>query len=411
MGSLNHRFIYIKSGSLFMGVCLALALVDRLMAAWIHDGALRWAAASSLVEILATISISIFLLGRRAYQRFQTAIYEQIRPAIEERVMALALDGAVWSTPVPKPGRTRFVLEQCLAHALLGLKDSGRDRLAQFAVDKGFARQWEKAAVARSLDERRRAIALLGLVVSPNRDTIMRAALDDPDAEIRSEAARALLRNGDGETADRVFRSLLRESLLMRVLLVGDLKKHARHLLTHTVPRILGESVPAENPLAQYGLSENRASDRLHCLEILSMWKLAVPALDAAQLLARHGLDKDGAARRVAGRVLPLAISLLPYLALDDSIEQQLTSALTSADLEVQCAAAYAAGQLKLDALMPALAGLLGQPAPLAIAAATALAQMGTTGARHLEKTVLGSDRRAAAAALEALEALTVGTR
>lgn len=376
-------------------MCLVLALVNRALSGFIHDGALCWAAAFTLVELLATISIFACLLGRRSLKRFQNAIYDQIRPSIEDRVMALAFDGAVWSTAVPKQGHARFVLEQCLAHALRSLKDSGRHHVAQFAIDQGFARQWEKAVVSRSPADRKHAISLLGLVHSVNRESIMQTALRDSDSDIRTEAARALLRVGDEETIDQVFRSLLRESLLIRVLLIGDLKKHARYLLSHTIPSVLGS----------HGQSENNQQEVLNCLEILSIWKLALPALNAAQLLEQHGAENS--------RVLPLIMNLLPYLVVGDSVEQQIASALASphADLDVQCAAAHAAGRLKLDGLIPMLDGLLSQQSCLALASATAMAQMGTRGASHLAMTVAGPDRKAAAAALEALEAITLGTR
>jgi hypothetical protein len=377
--------LYTKTGCFCFGVCAVLLTFDRLLTPWIRDVMLRWAVTLSVIQVVAAISITIYLLGQRAYARFQRSIHDQMRPAIQERVMALALAGERWSTAVPKHGASRYVLEQCLANALSGLKESGRDRIARFAVDQGFAKQWEKTLESGTLDERKRAISLLGLVSNVNGSATVRLAVHDKQPAIRVEAARALLISGDPQILDAIFRSMLRESLLVRVLLSGDLKRHARYLLASTIPSVLDEET---NP------------DIIHCLEILTMWRLAIPALNIASLLARH---QDPL-------ILPLLVTLLPYVSVEDSIDDVLLSALRNMDLEVQCAAARAAGQLKLTRLIPALVPFVYQNVRLAIASATALAQMGIEGVRNLETIVRGADRKAASVAMEALETLTIGT-
>jgi hypothetical protein len=216
-------------------------------------------------------------------------------------------------------------------------------------------------------------------------DTLIRSTLHDRHPAIRTEAARALLVVGEPQTVDQVFRSVLLESALMRVLLSSPLKRHARYLLANTIPSVLAES---------------RSPQATNCLEILAVWKLAIPALAIGPLLGQH---RDGI-------VLSILIALLPYVTTEDSIEGHLLSALDSTDLEVQCAAARATGQLKLSRLMPELVRLLNQNARLAFVSATALAQMGAAGEQLLERIIAGPDRKAAAAAMEALETLTVGT-
>ncbi|MGA8028228.1 MAG: hypothetical protein WB992_13885, partial [Bryobacteraceae bacterium] len=58
--------------------------------------------------------------------------------------------------------------------------------------------------------------------------------------------------------------------------------------------------------------------------------------------------------------------------------------------------------------LIPALSAALGQNRQLGLASATAIAQMGEPGERHLEKIVGESDGNAARVAMEALEHATV---
>jgi HEAT repeat protein len=397
---------FLEGACLLLAACLLPVLFNHSLERRIHDPGLRWAAAISLAELLSTGSMCSYLLCRRAYHRFQATIQDQIRPPIEDRIMALALDGAAWSGSVPRHGPARRALELSLAHGLVSLKDSPRERLSRFAVEHGFASHWEKSTQARSPNERKRAIALLALVCSDlvrsdmagNKSSVaaLHRALHDSDAAVRAEAARALLLQGDPSIVDRVFRSVLRDGLLTRILLLPDLKRHARYLLTETIPALLAQSDLAEN-----GKVENLQPDTLHALQILSLWKRAVPTLNATLLLARHAAD---------ARVLPLVLALLPYLAVDDSVEGPIREALASCHLEVQIAAARAAGQLQLSGLIPALSELLSGAPSLATEAALALSRTGEAGIRALESALSGSRRSSAGAALEALEQFSVGT-
>ena len=193
-----------------------------------------------------------------------------------------------------------------------------------------------------------------------------------------------MLLAGEPAAIDHVFRYALGESLLTRALLAGDLKRHARYLLATSVPGVLAET---SNP------------EVITCLQMLTTWKLAMPGIDIAPLLAIHG----------GKPVLPLVVALLPYVEVNDAIEDYLLSAIDDADQEVQCAAAGAIGELKLSRMIPALARALSQPSRLALVAAQALARMGEPGTHQLTATISGPDRRAAAIALEALEHATVG--
>jgi HEAT repeat protein len=365
--------------------------LDQTLTPWMHNYALRWVTAFSLVQVIAIISAAAYLYARRAYSQHQEIIFEQIRPAIQERVMAMAFEGEMWSMAVPKCGPARHVLDQCIGHALAGLTDSARDRVAKFACGHGFPEQWAKRFHAGSLDERKRALSLLGVVAPICGNALIHSALFDQQPAIRIQAARALLiPSADAADVDRVFRSVLRESLLARALLTSDLKRHARYLMAHTIPSVLAANADPETR---------------NCLQILAVWKLANPGLDIDRLF-RDYQDKSH-----DGLILPLLLELLPYVSVDDSIEDRLRSALSFTDLEVQCASAHAIGQMKLQRLIPMLIPLLpDRTRRLASTAATALAHMGSPGLQELEQVIRGTNRMAAAAALEALEAITVGS-
>jgi len=373
--------VYLKSAAVFLLAILATLLLQRTLTTRLPDAKLQLAFAFSLLQVTATATMALYLVAQRSYTRFHKNICDQLRPALQEHISALAFSGQTWPAPVPRHGAARQVLEDCLSLSLAGLRDSGRDRVAQFAWDQGFAKHWQHAFSSRSPLERKHAIALLGAVARPETHTILRRALTDPDPAIRTEAARALLAAADPQTTDQIFQTVLSEPLLVRVLLTADLKRHARHLLSNTIPPLLTNGANTEIR---------------HCLEILSAWKLAIPGFDIAPLLERQ-------------TDLPLVVALLPYVPVGETVETHLLSALATDDLEVRCAAARAAGQLGLNTLMPTLLSLLNLNARLAVAAAHALAQMGTEGERHLHAAVSASDRKASAAAMEALETLAVG--
>jgi len=380
----DAREVYSKTLAVSLIFFLVIGSIQHLLQHRIHDRVFRWATAFALVQIIAIVSLSLGLLASRAWASMKKSIDDQLRPAIRDRVMALAFEGESWSSSVPERGPARRVLEESVAHALVTLKPPRRDRIAQFAVEWKFAAQWtEEFASSRSKSVRRRAISLLGPLSPIVGKTALSAALHDEDPIVRSEASRALLIQNDHAGVENVFRSLLSESLLVRALLASELKRHTRFWLNHTIPVLLEEG--------------NRLEVE-RCLEMLIAWKRALPTFDVLPWLSR---DRDRS-------LWPLLFALLPYVAVDDWIEDYLISALASNHVPLQCEAAKAAGRLRLERLIPALSATLHQDRQLGLASATAIAQMGEHGERHLEKIAAGSDRRAAAVAMEALEHITV---
>lgn len=375
--------VYVKTVAVFPALFIVYKLLNLGLQSRFHEPDLRCAVALVIGQGCVIICVCFYLFAARAYTYLSRTIRDYISPSIRDRVFALALADERWSTNIPKRGLARRVLEESIANALTGLKDAARDRVARFAVQEGFVTEWTNAFYSRVSAERKRAVSLLGLVSGVAGETILRTAVYNKDAATRAEAYRGLLRQEDREHVAEVFRSLLRESFIVRALVANDLKRHARYLAKETIPSILKDGSP--NEVAR-------------CFEFLIVWKTALPYFDLDPWTSDQS-ERD---------VWPLVLSLLPYVHTDERIEQFVRKGLESNDLSTQCAAAEAVGRLKLERLIPFLVAALTGPRQLAIAAANALAKVGDSGQRRLEQIVAGSNRTAAAFAMEALEHATV---
>ena len=382
----NAREIYTKSLAVCVAIGLANIALEIYLPARIRERTFRWAVAFLATQGCAVACLSLYLLGRRAFGRLIDILHDHVRPPIRDRVLALVFAGESWSVNVPKHGPARRVLEGSVADALATLKASARDRIAQFAIEQGFQMDWIKAFSSRSPSERKRAISLLALISQVAGDTVLPASLDDKSAAVRAVAYRGLLILGNHEGVEKAFLSLMRESFLVRALLVNELKRHAPFLLVETIPRFLQAATRIEI---------------VHCFELLVAWETALPSFDVHPWIAA-GSDQG---------LWPFVLALLPYVETDDSINNFVLAAFRSDNLTVQCAAAKAAGRLQLESSIPLLSAALSGEKQLAVAAANAIAQMGERGQRKLEKIIAGQDRDAAAFAMEALERVTVKSR
>ncbi len=257
------------------------------------------------------------------------------------------------------------------------------DRLCILALDLGLVREWLQEADSRDPVRRRRAFAQLAFVSAyePCRrltGDLLAGALEDPDPEVALAAARALIYTGGPEEVQYAFEMAASRSLLIRILLAEDLRRHTAALCERGVPRILRDSDPRRVTAA---------------LEMMAAWERTVPLANLGPLLAHA----DQSVRVQALRLAPLA---------SHSPENRaaITAALEDPDPEVSQAAAAAAGRMRLTEAVPVLTRLLREaPARVARAAAGALALMPPRGWHILEDLSGASNRTAAAAAAEAL--------
>ncbi|MBV9612773.1 MAG: hypothetical protein JO091_09875 [Acidobacteriaceae bacterium] len=374
--------VSLKTFAACAGLYMATQFLSRRVAPVFVHPDFCWAAGFAMAQCIAVALLCFYLIAVRAYTRLRETLYDQIRPAIRDRVLTLAFEGESWAAGAPKRGPSRHVLEESIAQALITLKASGRDRLARFAVEQGFVREWEKRFLFGSNTTRKRAISLLALVSPFAGSGLVSLARHDRQTAVRVESYRALLMT-DERGVDAVFRSVLRDSFHVRTLLADDLKRHASYLLANTVPEIL---------------ARNETVEVARCFELLIAWKRALPSLRVGPWLSG---EPDPL-------IWPLVLGLLPYAAPDDRVEEYLTAALNSDEPRVQCEAAHAAGSLKLERLIPQLCIAMGKSKQLALVAARALAEMGRAGERSLESMVTAADRTASLAAMEALERAAV---
>ena len=204
-------------------------------------------------------------------------------------------------------------------------------------------------------------------------------ALEDPDPEVRLAASRGLLKTGEIRDVERVFEQAVSHSLMVRVLLTEDLRRHAIPLCEGPIPKIVE--------------SEDK-SRILAALDILTAWERAIPLSALALLLD----DRD---RDIRLRAIALA-PMVPYSA---EIRNGIMQALSEDDLDIRLAAVRSAARLKLRESVHMLAHCLRNgPVQLARAAAEALASLPPGGWTTLEELAGSSNSMTAAEARAALE-------
>lgn len=379
----NARDVFAQAVAVCVGLFVADEVVSLCLEGFIHERGFRWAVALIVTQGCAVACLSAYLVASRLYGRIINIVHSHIGPPLRDRVLALALEGESWPSEVPKHGPARSVLEESIADALSSLKGFARDRVARFAVEQGLQTDWMNAFSSRSEAKRKRAISLLALISRVAGETLLPTALHNEFPAIRAVAYRGLLILGHPHRVDAAFRAIMAESFLVRALLAGELKRHAPFLLAETIPAFLEQATQVEVA---------------RCFEILAAWETALPSLDIRPWITSEN-----------NRALwPFLLALLPYVATDNGVESFVASALDSEDPKIQCAGAQAAGRLRLERLIAQLSKTLSQASEVAVASATAIAQMGAAGEGTLEKIIAGPDSKSAAFAMEALEHLAV---
>jgi len=277
--------------------------------------------------------------------------------------------------------RAEFVDSLLEFHGTVG--GSARDRLCDLALDLALVHDWCQEAASRDRSVRRQAYTRLSFVCAyePCRRVageLLQAALQDVDPEVRLPAARALVQSGTIEELGQVFRLAMSQSLLIRILLSEDLRRHATELCEHAIPEVLMGDNPRQTIAA---------------LQILIAWERALP-LDGLHRL----LESDNREIRLEALRLAKLVPLTP------ENRSALLRFLREGDEEENTLAALTAGRLRLQEALPALARCLRTgTSELAGIAASALAEMPPKGWQTLQQIATGEDSAAiiAAAALD----------
>lgn len=278
-----------------------------------------------------------------------------------------------------------------LADALLefhgAVGGSARDRLCDLALEFSLVHDWCHDAGSRDPSVRRKAHARLSFVCAyePCRrvagDLLLRA-LQDGDPEVRLAAARAMVQSGTIDELGQVFRVAVSQSLLIRVLLAEDLRRHATELCAQAIPEVLAGDNPRQT---------------VATLQILVGWERALPLPNLHKLLESRDREVRLEALRLA-KLVPLT----------PENRSALLRLLREGDEDENTLAALTAGRLRLQEALPALARCLRTgTSELAAIAASALAEMPPKGWQTLQQIAEGND----SAALIAGAALDRGRR
>ena len=349
---------------------------------------------------MTRIELSIAVLLLSAYGLFLTALFVGLR----QRAMQRRRRAATVESKLPQirdalvdylsGSNEQGVIREFVKHYRSDVADaildfhgtvggSARDRLCDLALELTLVHDWCEAAHSKNQAERRRAYTRLSFVCAyePCRRVagdLLLHALRDGDSQVRLAAARALVQSGTIEELGQVFRLAVSQSLLTRVLLAEDLRRHATDLCQTVVPAVLASGNNAETVAA---------------LQILVAWERALPLENLHRLLEGGSQEVRMEALRMAAlvAVTPQNRSAILRLLREGAPEESTLAALT-------------AGRLRLQEALPALARCVRTgPAELARIAALALAEMPPKGWQTLQEIAggAGSSALIAASALE----------
>jgi hypothetical protein len=260
---------------------------------------------------------------------------------------------------------------------------SARDRLCDLALEFSLVHEWCQDAHSKDKLVRRKAYTRLSFVCAyePCRRVagdLLLLALEDTDPQVRLAAARALVQSGTIDELGHVFRLAVAQSLLIRLLLTEDLRRHAADLCAHAVPLVLGG---------------DNAKQTIAALQILVAWERALPLPNLHRQLESSNHD-----------IRLEALRLAPLVPVSSENRASILRMLHEGENDENTAAALAAGRLRLQEALASLAYCLRTgTAELARIAAAAMAEMPPKGWQTLQQIAAGDDTSAiiATAALE----------
>jgi hypothetical protein len=377
--------VLLKAAAVFAGYAGVIWAVDALLVSrWVAARQLSLGVAFALVQYGAVALLLAVAFCSKAVKQVRAARSRRVQPEIRERLAQHAAGCGQTAALRRVASDAPRDFENCLIEALCFITGAGRERLALAAHELGIAGRWRKQAHGRGLERRRKALFRLGLVCRGS-ESALRKALADGEPLIRLEAARTLVRSLSPGDLGEVFAVAMELPLLLRAIVIEDLRPHAPRLSKQAIPEALGCGDPARVRAA---------------LEVLEAWGRA--------LGVEHVRGALGHARP---EIRAAALRLLPLAPPASEVEEEILRGFDDPEPRVAAAAAFAAGRLRL---LPALARLAraleSGDERLALAAAGALAEIQPAGWRVLERAVIQAGPPGAAAALECLERARIGT-
>jgi hypothetical protein len=340
---------------------------------------LSMAVAIALVQCAAITGMLGFSFFSKLMRQARLSRAERIKPRLRE-LLALHAAGIdemdeirrLWNV-YPRE------LEECMVEFLRMIRGGGREALSRCVTDLGLVEKWRRQYRSWNAAKRTRAVENLASVSRRLSAQVLHLALLDCDESVRLHTARAMISNLEPGELAQVFGLAVNGPLVTRMILAEDLRRYALELAKEAIPSVLtcGVSGPV-----------------LSALEMVRAWGKFLPLSEVYPLL-RHA---NPAVRAAAFNVLPLVPQAEP-------VKTEILRALDDRFEEVRAAAARAAASIRVYEAVPLLAHQLQQShITAALAAASALADLGVDGCRILEAETIGGSSVSASVALEALE-------
>jgi HEAT repeat protein len=337
-----------------------------------HELPLAWAMALVPCALLAALSVAAMIAKSIRYISRLSAV--RVSPEIRELLADVAVGGG-------DRKRLRWLAEHhykafevILTEFLSSFGGGIKSELSTLAIEFGFAQRWRRETLSRNFLTQKRALANLGRIGYAIDSGLLRHPLE----QTRIEAACALLASGSIDAPALVFKMLPEQSLLGRIRLADSLRPFA----TEICEKYLIDGMRSSD------VRRARAS-----VDLLRAWERWIPIDSFAALMAEGDMST-----RLA------ALPALRYAsATEEEATHEVLNLLSAPDEHVRATAAKAAADIGVSASIPLLINQLRTDGPVsALAAATALARLGSTGIDLLEKEVFSSTRPQYA--LQALE-------
>lgn len=324
-----------------------------------------------LCQLLTSCALTRAALGRERRSR-------RVRPRLLKELAAYAAGGGRLVPLRALERRFPADFDRALERLLSLVSGEGRAQLTRLAEDLRLVRRWERWARHAPERERRHAVECLGLLAGEHGGRALRRLARRSTPLVEAAACRVLARSSRQADAVWVFALIVGKPYLVRVLLAGEMRRHAQDLCQ--------TALPAE-------AASGDAARLLAALELAESWRKAL-RLPFLEELMRH---PSAAVRARALRLAPLAAE-------GQDVARYVCRALESDSEQVQAAALSAAASFRTPSLLPLLERLAGgESGELARLACAALARFGPDGLQVLRRLLLEGGARAAARAAEAL--------
>lgn len=381
----SRTAVFAAALGVIAGFVASIVAVDRVLLRWgafapeIRIGVSFTAVETAWIAALLAVSgVAKAVQQRREQSRTAAG------SAVRERLAAFAAGDGRLDEILPLRPAHPALFESAVLELLRVTQGGMRDRVATVARDTGLAEDWRRQARSGGRDRRGRALERLSILHDPADAGVFRGALQSPDRATRMQALRSMVGLDSREEIELAFAAAMKEPLITRALVSRDLQKHSLLLSGRAIPELLREGGPDELVAA---------------LDLLVAWNRPI-AIEGILDLCRHPEE-----RVRIGALRALAI-LQPSEALRETVLRALSTGVSE---ERRAAAAVAAAHNLTDALPALLENVRRQPFAVALASATAICRLGPEARDGLERELALLGATAAAAALEALDAVRTG--